>query len=111
EGGEGMAFRSAGYSPGMTLTEDLRPSAATDDLDLASLAPAQLVWLRATELDEDDPETALELVRLARSEPSVLQHALTLDRSRTDATDRRSTGAVAAIEAALALVAGRDHAS
>lgn len=94
----------------MTMTDDLR--AIADD-DLASLAPAQRLWLRAAEIGpRPDPTDALDLVRLAGSDPSLLRHALVLGRADGQADpDAAAAGALAALESALALVAGRDRAA
>jgi hypothetical protein len=76
------------------------------------LEPAQLVWWRAVELSTGaDPSAALELVRLARHEPSVLRHARSLGRPGGGLvpSGRGVEKAVALLEQALVLIAGRDH--
>jgi hypothetical protein len=100
---------------------DLRPTSAPattyDAPDEAvpaagHLEPSQVVWRRAVELSTgSDPPAALELVRLARHEPSVLRHALSLGRHGGGMVppDREVEATVTVLEQALALVAGRDH--
>jgi hypothetical protein len=92
----------------MALTADPR---APGSNDTTTLAPAQVLLVRARAVGpKPGPAAALELVRLADSDPSLLRHAVALGRHGSSRPDLATGGAVAALESALALVAGRDRA-
>lgn len=75
---------------------------------------AQVIWLHAAHLPYGSGRTGeMQLVRLARNDPSVLRHAIALGRSDdTTASDQaRFTRAEARLEGAIALLAPSEDAT